>query len=108
MGNCVRKESSTEWGGEDWGLSSPPHKLYGDEELHFGEDKDRFGKPGRREIKVKISKKQLAELVGKADVGGLSIHQLLAELMNGGADLYQPRHHHSSWRPALQSIPEVN
>ncbi|XP_019196465.1 PREDICTED: uncharacterized protein LOC109190436 [Ipomoea nil] len=100
MGNCVRKESSTEWGGEDWGSLSP----------HFGEDnKERFGKPGGREIKVKISKKQLAELVGKADVGGLSIHQLLAELMmNGGADLYQSRHHHRSWRPALQSIPEFS
>ncbi|KAK2990289.1 LOW QUALITY PROTEIN: hypothetical protein RJ640_014741 [Escallonia rubra] len=50
------------------------------------------------EVKIKITKKQLGELLGKID--GLPVQQVLAQLMSAG-DGYEA--HQRSWRPALQS-----
>ncbi|WMV46262.1 hypothetical protein MTR67_039647 [Solanum verrucosum] len=58
-----------------------------------------------KEVKIKITKKQLLELMSKADIEGLSIHQLLTKLMNVDEGLEL---HHRSWRPALHTIHEVN
>ncbi|KAK9269414.1 hypothetical protein L1049_001187 [Liquidambar formosana] len=58
-----------------------------------------------KEVKIKITKKQLEELLGKVDVQGLSVQQVLAQLMSV-SDRYES--HQRSWRPALKSIPEVN
>ncbi|WMV59636.1 hypothetical protein MTR67_053021 [Solanum verrucosum] len=58
-----------------------------------------------KEVKIKITKKQLSELMGKADIEGLSIHQLLTKLMNVDEGLEL---HHRSWRPSLHTIHEVN
>lgn len=102
MGNCVRKESSTRWGGDDWSSPSP----LAAEEKH--EEKGGFESSGRREVKVQISKKQLQAVLGKADVDGASVHQLLADLMNAARHYEIETHrHHASWRPSLQTIPEL-
>ncbi|XP_019183079.1 PREDICTED: uncharacterized protein LOC109178037 [Ipomoea nil] len=104
MGNCVRKEASTQWGGEDWSSPSP---LAAEKQ----EEKGGFeSSGGRREVKVQISKKQLQAVLGKAaDVdGGSSVHQLLADLMNAARHYEIETHHrHASWRPSLQTIPEL-
>ncbi|XP_011030782.1 PREDICTED: uncharacterized protein LOC105130129 [Populus euphratica] len=57
-------------------------------------------------VKIKITKKQLKELLGKAEVKGLSVQQILSQLMNASSDhrSYEPQQ--QSWRPNLQSIPE--
>ncbi|XVF70668.1 hypothetical protein PTKIN_Ptkin11bG0180900 [Pterospermum kingtungense] len=57
------------------------------------------------EVKVKITKKQLEELLGRVDVKELSVQQVLAQLINV-SNQYETNQR--SWRPALQSIPEVN
>ncbi|TXG67801.1 hypothetical protein EZV62_009076 [Acer yangbiense] len=57
------------------------------------------------EVKIKITKKQLEELLGRAELKQLSVQQVLAQLMNV-SDRYETNQR--SWRPALQSIPEVN
>ena len=57
----------------------------------------------KTEIKIKISKKQLEELLGRTDVQGLTVEQVLARLMNV-SDRFE--YHQCAWRPALQSIPE--
>ncbi|KAL3322682.1 hypothetical protein AABB24_039992 [Solanum stoloniferum] len=118
MGNCIRKESSMQWGGEDWGFPSTVSEINEDfchrktmklEENHhqllIGECKENIhsSMPIIKEVKVKITKKQLTELMGKADVQGLSVHQLLTQLMNVSERFEL---HNNSWRPALQSIPE--
>nr|GFB03803.1 hypothetical protein [Tanacetum cinerariifolium]GFB04476.1 hypothetical protein [Tanacetum cinerariifolium] len=61
------------------------------------------GKRTKTEIKIKISKKQLEEVLGRTDVQGLTVEQVLAQLMN--VSEYFESHEHQ-WRPALQSIPE--
>ncbi|XP_047337161.1 uncharacterized protein LOC124940672 [Impatiens glandulifera] len=114
MGNCVRKGSSertsrdikspmmvpeTQFSGKTWGL---------DEKEEKGDDQKIAG----REIKVKITKKQLEELLGKVEVQGLPLQLLLAELIISSQvqhDQDQDQDsddHQRSWRPTLQSIPE--
>lgn len=59
------------------------------------------------EVKIKITKKQLEEILGRADVEGMSTEELLFQLVksNGECD---DQVRHRPWRPALHSIPEVN
>nr|GEV92729.1 DNA helicase [Tanacetum cinerariifolium] len=58
---------------------------------------------GKKTIKIKISKKQLEEVLGKTDVQGLTVEQVLAQLMSV-SERFET--HERSWRPALHSIPE--
>lgn len=67
------------------------------------------------EVKIRITKKELQELLGKAEVQNLSSEQVLTRLINAGRfGNAAPRHgdddddHHHHWRPGLTSIPEVN
>ncbi|OIT31059.1 PREDICTED: uncharacterized protein LOC109209197 [Nicotiana attenuata] len=115
MGNCIRKESSMQFGGEDWGLPETNEDFYchksmklEDDHLLMGENKESIhtSTPGSaKEIKIKITKKQLSELMGKAEVQGISLHQLLTQLMKVSESLELC---HRSWSPALHSIPEDN
>lgn len=67
-----------------------------------------------REVKIKISKRELEELVHRVDMQGLSLEQILTKLIDANIDHHQqqqqqhPLEHQRSWRPVLQSIPEVN
>ncbi|XP_027333480.1 uncharacterized protein LOC113848246 [Abrus precatorius] len=91
MGNCIRHQSSTGSATDDddeW------------DEFAAAEEGGSFaapngGKKRTTEVKIKITKKQLEELVGKVDVKELRVEEVLAQLMK-----------HRPWRPALQSIPE--
>ncbi|KAL1537800.1 hypothetical protein AAHA92_30281 [Salvia divinorum] len=101
MGNCIRKGSSTEWGGEDWAS------------FGSGRDKDEGGLAAAEsfalpsslaaatEVKIKISRKELEKLLKEADVEGMSLQQVLAQLV-AGEENQRP------WRPALGSIPEYD
>ncbi|KAF7141549.1 hypothetical protein RHSIM_Rhsim06G0216700 [Rhododendron simsii] len=109
-----------QWAGEDWGSLAP--------ETHFSGDKTREkfykkatdmkeeirllvanGKKAAAErttqVKIKITKKQLGELLGRMDsVKGLAVEEVVALLMRG--DQFDQTHQRSL-RPALKSIPEV-
>lgn len=132
MGNCIVKESSTQWGGDDWGCPSPVpseaqkpvfsggvghgSKLKYMKPIKMEEQKSFLGgKKGAdslppptkagSEVKIKITKKQLEELLSKVDVQGKPVKEVLTQLLSLGdhGSEAQPR----SWRPALQSIPEA-
>lgn len=131
MGNCIMTESSTRWGGDDWGSLSPvpsdavakpmfssgighDNKLYMtpmkmEERTSPGEEKRVTNSlPSSTikgtEVKIKITKKQLEELLSKVDAQGQSVKVVLTQLLNLG-DGYET--HPKSWTPALQSIPEA-
>ncbi|KAJ4726070.1 DUF4228 domain protein [Melia azedarach] len=117
MGNCLRRESSVQWAGDDWDSVASDHRseramkmeeegLLGDGKLGFITSSSSVTAAATTEIKIKITKKQLEELLGKVDVKELSVQQVLVQLMNVG-DRHRETHQRS-WRPALQSIPEVN
>ncbi|CAN1799826.1 hypothetical protein LINPERHAP1_LOCUS22264 [Linum perenne] len=128
MGNCLRRESPMQWGGEDWSFSPVPNDFYivsnarqlrqtpgfhqvldeqGDENILLGGEKK--GKlinsttTEAVEVKIKITKKQLEEMLGKVDVKQLSVQQVVAHLITV-SDKFEAQHR--SWRPNLQSIPE--
>ncbi|KAK9005103.1 hypothetical protein V6N11_042549 [Hibiscus sabdariffa] len=116
MGNCLRRQSPTQWGGEDWGTLTAAANDDGDgiEEKGLLENHERLGSTtcssssssATREVKLKITRKQLVELLGRVDVKELSVQQVLAQLINVSDQIDQADQR--SWRPALQSIPELN
>ncbi|KAK9133430.1 hypothetical protein Scep_012958 [Stephania cephalantha] len=64
-------------------------------------------------IKIRISRRELEELMGKVEVQRLSVDQMVAHLISLRSrvvhvDNHFDHLHRISWRPALQSIPEVN
>lgn len=113
MGNCLRHhhaESSTQWGDDDCGspTSIADKGLAGHGRVFTSSSPaattTASTKPSTTtEVKIKITRKQLEELLGIVDVKELSVHQVLAQLMNV-SDRYETQQR--SWRPALQSIPE--
>ncbi|KAK4727318.1 hypothetical protein R3W88_032235 [Solanum pinnatisectum] len=104
MGNCMKKELSVLETNKDCRKTM---KLEEDDLLMGENNKENIHSSTTKmnEVKIKITKKQLSELMGKADIEGLSIHQLLTKLMNVDED---ELHRHRSWRPALHTILEVN
>ncbi|KAI3703833.1 hypothetical protein L1987_74028 [Smallanthus sonchifolius] len=112
MGNCMKKQPAAKSDGGGWGspATSPKKKdIFGNHrdgsppkgEKYSG---DRFSeKTATREVKIKISKKKLEELLGKTEVQGLTVEQMLAQLMSVSERFES---HQRSWRPALRSIPE--
>lgn len=64
-------------------------------------------------VKIKISKKELQELLGEkekkkqGEERHASAEQVLARLIHHASNDYHDAHHRP-WRPVLQSIPEVN
>ncbi|KAI3496974.1 hypothetical protein L1887_39353 [Cichorium endivia] len=111
MGNCIKKQPAIQRNSDDWGstAASPETKLLSGShrsDTRKGESYsgDNFGeKSATTEVKIKISKKQLEELLGRTDVQGLTVQQVLAKLMNV-SDGFES--HQRPWRPSLQSIPE--
>ena len=119
MGNCLRHESSMQWGGDDWGSPAVDHRGFpGDTSGDMSHKKDTSyanyattmsnsaSTTAGTEVKIKITKKQLEELLSKADVKDMTVQQVLAKLISV-SDRYQTQQIRA-WRPALQSIPEVN
>ncbi|KAF3788239.1 hypothetical protein EJ110_NYTH21391 [Nymphaea thermarum] len=124
MGNCIRIQSANPLNGD---VSSDGYDLDGDSRLEAqrlirswttgqlekkGDGRDcgvgmeHGGKIGAAtEVKIRITKKQLEELV-RVDMHGMSLEQLLKKAAALGAIAREVRHRH--WRPALQSIPELD
>ncbi|XP_030522991.2 uncharacterized protein LOC115735725 [Rhodamnia argentea] len=126
MGNCIRHESPMQWGGDDWedGLFSAPERGGRDvavaveaEETEELLEKSRrhrssnaevpsVAAPARNEVKIRITKRQLEELLGKPGAEEAKpVQQLVSQLMAMTAsDRFETGQR--SWRPALKSIPE--
>jgi membrane-bound ClpP family serine protease len=101
MGNCLKHKSSTKYATKDddgeWDFSAF--------EGNFAGKSNGAASKTTTEVKIKITKKQLEELLSKVDMKELRVEQVLAQLMNhsNGFESLQ-----RSWRPALQSIPEAD
>ncbi|XP_050219055.1 uncharacterized protein LOC126669591 [Mercurialis annua] len=113
MGNCIHRESSTQWGGDEWGSSPSPspddmeeRQLLGDQNRDLTKSLSAKSKTSNTEIKIKITKKQLEELLGRVDMKELSIEQVLGQLISVSNQSFDA--HQKSWRPHLQSIPECD
>ncbi|KAI3828306.1 hypothetical protein L1987_02406 [Smallanthus sonchifolius] len=111
MGNCMKKQPAAKSDGGGWGspATSPEKRdISGNHrngswkgEKYSG---DRFSeKTATTEVKIKISKKKLEELLGRKDLQELTVEQMIAQLMSLSERFES---HQRSWRPALRSIPE--
>ncbi|XP_061345470.1 uncharacterized protein LOC133291262 [Gastrolobium bilobum] len=133
MGNCCKPASSMEWHGEDWSsLTSNKTTRKTSSSKVFDETHGlslenvkkekllgalRASSDANGKVKIKISKKDLADLLGviekqhqiKKQVGRASVEQVLFRLKNA-RDLANRHHdaHQRPWNPVLESIPEVN
>lgn len=111
-----------EFGGDDWESLTSKHnstkstsKVF--DEVHefslVDKEKERIlgalkaFSDANGKVKIKISKKELAVLLGETEKkeGYASAEQVLARLIDAKE---QHDVHHRPWKPALQSIPEVN
>ncbi|KAJ1428744.1 hypothetical protein SESBI_08849 [Sesbania bispinosa] len=132
MGNCCKTAPSSMeyWAGDEWGSLTSKHKKKSSSKV-FDEEVDDLGlgnyiekerllgvlrasSDANGKVKIKISKKELVELLGTTDhkmilmnkqqqAHHASPEQVLARLINARDHV-----HHTPWKPVLQSIPEVN
>jgi len=127
MGNCCTS-SSMEWAGEDWGSLTSNHKSRMNSSKVFDEvhglslgnmEKEkllgalRASSDANGKVKIKISKKELAVLLGESEKQGVgstkhaSAEHVLVGLLNA-RDHVNHDVHHRLWKPVLQSIPELD
>lgn len=119
MGNCcLRRDSAAVWASEDdWVSVSQLHqnsqqpekqKLLGEDQFRSSASlscRRRSGGGDHQVMKIKITKRELEELVGSSGGAG-DVEQLLASVINDSDE--QVGEPHRPWRPALQTIPEFN
>ncbi|KAH7837436.1 hypothetical protein Vadar_013853 [Vaccinium darrowii] len=114
MGNCVgRKKSAMVWANEDdddWEATESKKIPETEKQRLLGErsspssSSSSSAEPSGREVKIKITKKQLKELLGKVEAHSMPVDQVLSLMDSSNQFKVQ---HQRSWRPSLQSIPEV-
>lgn len=105
MGNCLRLRRAATWAdGDEWEEEAEPCSKAKAAPAAV-EDKV--------EVKIRVTRRQLQELLEKATAGGKAsqrqVEEVLAELMTSGTVCY-PRQRDEirrHWRPALYSIPEA-
>ncbi|KAF5177431.1 hypothetical protein FRX31_032984 [Thalictrum thalictroides] len=115
MGNCLRHKSSSSWKEDDISTSSfsvtskdglldkAERNSVVEEDQSLIDDQTKVPASSTA-VKIKITKKQLEELLGRADVQSLSIEQVLTQLINISDIESQAQ----PWKPVLQSIPEMD
>ncbi|CAL9087028.1 unnamed protein product [Musa acuminata var. zebrina] len=112
MGNCVGLQKRVGGVDEDdfWGAmgqkSSGRRGTQQDEAKLFLEPEREEGGAGSTEIKIRISKKQLEELLRGTRGKERPLQQLLADLISMG-ETWEHHDQETHWRPSLQTIPEV-
>ena len=115
MGNCLRHESEMHWAGEDWDDFITQDEK---EDYHHHSSKKTSTKasktvtvkreskscdPSHHEIKIRLTRKQLQDLLNKVNVHDLT-SSAASHIDRNTEEGNQPR----LWKPILQSIPEVD
>lgn len=117
MGNCLKPQSSKKRAYdaesddvEDWSWTTPAAAAAGRVKEGGYSTKNGADFSGKiTEVKIKISKKQLEQLLSKMEeVKDLRVDQVMTQLMSHRGHGYEVYQNQRPWRPALQSIPEVN
>ncbi|KAL2244925.1 UNVERIFIED_CONTAM: hypothetical protein Sindi_2760700 [Sesamum indicum] len=105
MGNCCRRESAVVWASLD-GWDEPEHEAPpppAGEECLPGED-SRIPAPTKEKVKIKITKRELEELVANARMQDVPVDRVFSRWINA-ADFSQVQRQ-SSWAPTLRTIAE--
>ncbi|CAD5328667.1 unnamed protein product [Arabidopsis thaliana] len=129
MGNCicVTEKTTTSSSGDDNGSynkrrrrrrSTVVHDDNDDGEKLLGETSNvtstsSSSSSERREIKIRITKKELEDLMRNIGLKSLTAEEILSKLIFEGGDqigfsAVDVTNHHQPWKPVLQSIPEMD
>ncbi|KAL7244332.1 hypothetical protein ACSBR1_016550 [Camellia fascicularis] len=120
MGNCVciGSKSSIVWAGDEWeeeSMQMEAKKPKREKQRLMAQNRafsssssslSSASSTSSTEVKIKITKKQLEELLGRGEVHHMPVDQVVSSLIDA-SDRFEIQHQRS-WRPTLNSIPEVN
>ncbi|CAL4973640.1 unnamed protein product [Urochloa decumbens] len=123
MGNCTASQRAVESWADDGEWEEETSSEEGEHDHHHHHhhehDHERRQEEHGSEVTIRITRRQLHELMEKRGGGGhgllqlpellgsrRSTEQLLADIMNSG-EVHHHREEHWHWKPALQSIPEA-
>ncbi|TKW17201.1 hypothetical protein SEVIR_5G350700v4 [Setaria viridis] len=121
MGNCTASQRAVESWADDGEWEEEASSSEEGDHHHHHHDHHHHERPEEHasEVTIRITKRQLHELMEKRASGGhglqlpvlglgsrRSTEQLLADIMNSG-EVHHHREEHWHWKPALQSIPEA-
>ncbi|KAG8078190.1 hypothetical protein GUJ93_ZPchr0007g3725 [Zizania palustris] len=108
MGNCFKSQrAAAPWADDDeWGEEEEEqHQLQEEKEMAALEKMERV------EVKIRVTRRQLQELLEKAAAGegkkGRPVEKVLAEMISSGKACYE-QEAAAHWSPSLQSIPEAD
>ncbi|CAH8275793.1 unnamed protein product [Arabidopsis lyrata] len=128
MGNCicVTEKTTTSWSGDDSGSYNKRRSRRRSTVVHHDDDGEKLlgetsnvttssssSSCGRREIKIRMTKKELEDLMRNIGLKSLTAEEILSKLIFDGGDqigfsAVDISNHHQPWKPALQSIPEID
>ncbi|OIT37619.1 PREDICTED: uncharacterized protein LOC109240508 [Nicotiana attenuata] len=124
MGNCCLKHGSNMvWAGDDdeeWECVVAPKTLVEEKEKLLSDNsRDLFSSSSSsssstinyKEVKIRISKKELEKMLGKIEnMEEVTMDQLLSGFLSSSNNSFECENFQvqRSWRPRLQSIPEVD
>lgn len=117
MGNCLRHESEMHWAGEDWDDVTTEDEDHHHNHHHSSKTSNKSktvvvtgdSKSSDHGIKIRLTKKEFQDLLSKVNVlDHYTFHQHVFSCPNLINQYEETNQLQSSWRPVLQSIPEVN
>uniref|UniRef100_A0A0E0C8Q9 Uncharacterized protein n=1 Tax=Oryza meridionalis TaxID=40149 RepID=A0A0E0C8Q9_9ORYZ len=101
MGNCFKSQrAAASWADDgEWEDEEEQQQLH---EMAAVEKMERV------EVKIRVTRRQLQELLEKAagEGKGRPVEKVLAEMISSGKVCYEQEA--AGWRPSLQSIPEAD
>lgn len=109
MGNCCRRESAMVWASvDDWDEPTPQKDPPMGKEYLLGDDNRApatASTPLQEQVKIKITKRELEELLASARLQDVPVDRLLSRLINA-VDHSHVQRDQRSWVPTLHSIAE--
>ena len=105
MGNCCRRESATVWATVDECYDEPSPRKHPpmEKECPLGADSI-APTPLHDQVRIKITKRELEELLASARVHDMPVDRVFSQLINGVNQSHVLRQR--SWEPSLHSIAE--
>ncbi|KAI3456452.1 hypothetical protein Pfo_013115 [Paulownia fortunei] len=108
MGNCCRRESGMVWASvDDWDEPPPQKDPPMERECLLGDDNrasPAASTPLKEQVKIKITKRELEELLASARMQDVPVDRVLSRLINAVDHSHVLRQR--SWAPTLHSIAE--
>ncbi|KAK1325113.1 hypothetical protein QJS10_CPA01g00900 [Acorus calamus] len=106
MGNCVDRHRSTMWADEEDDDDEGVDGTAVEQESLLGTTTETTT---ATELKIKITKRQLEEMLRRVEAQGVPLQNVIAQLLSSMKEGYGGvvgGGEGGNWRPALQSIPE--